>query len=109
MLWSMRGNHLVREARRRAGLTQSELAERAGTTQSAVARTERGMTTPSLEQLSKLVRAAGFDIEVRLVVHDDHDFTMAQRNRTLDVDDRVRNMKRAERFARTARRARRAH
>jgi transcriptional regulator with XRE-family HTH domain len=103
---AMRGNHLVREARRRAGLTQAQLAERAGTTQSAVARTERGVTTPSLDQLSRLVQAAGLDIEVRLVPFDDHDVSIARRNRTLGIDDRVRNMKRAERFARAARRAR---
>jgi transcriptional regulator with XRE-family HTH domain len=101
----VRGNHLVREARRRAGLTQAELAERAGTTQSAVARTERGVTTPSLEQLTRLVRAAGFDLDVRLVSHDDHDWTLAERNRTLDVDTRVRNVKRAARFARAGRQA----
>ena len=34
----MRGNHLVREARKRAGLTQAELAARVGTTQSSIAR-----------------------------------------------------------------------
>jgi len=48
----MRGNHLVREARRRASLTQTELARRAGTTQSVIARVEAGTTQPSLEYIS---------------------------------------------------------
>jgi transcriptional regulator with XRE-family HTH domain len=63
----MRGNHLVREARRRAGLTQTELAARTGTTQSAIARLERGHGSPTLERISKLVAACGFEVEVRLV------------------------------------------
>ena len=38
------GADLIREARKRAGLTQRELAERAATTQSSVARWESGST-----------------------------------------------------------------
>ena len=98
----------MREARRRAGLTQAELAERAGTTQSVVARTERGVTTPTLEQLTRLVRAAGFDIDVRLVPADDHDWTLAAQNRNLDVDTRVRKLKRSVRFAQAGREAAKA-
>jgi transcriptional regulator with XRE-family HTH domain len=96
---------VVREARRRAGLTQADLARRAGTTQSAVARTERGRTAPSLEQLTRLVRAAGFDLDIRLTPADDHDWSMAKRNLGLDVDTRVRNLERAVRFSRAGRQA----
>jgi predicted transcriptional regulator len=42
---------LIREARAEAGLTQSELAERAGTTQAAVARLERPGANPRLDTL----------------------------------------------------------
>lgn len=62
----MDGNELVRAARQRAGLTQAELAARVGTTQSAIARLERGTTSLTLERASRLVRACGFDLEVRL-------------------------------------------
>ena len=61
----MDGGALVREARTRAGLTQAELAERVGTTQSAIARLERG-TSLTLERASRLVRACGFDLQVRI-------------------------------------------
>ena len=101
----MRGTHLVREARKRTGLTQAELAARAGTTQSAIARIESGAVNPSLEHLSSLVRAAGFDIDVRLVPYDDHDLSMALRNRTLTPEQRLDNMLAFERFAREGRRA----
>jgi transcriptional regulator with XRE-family HTH domain len=88
----MRGTQLVREARKRAGLTQAGLAGRAGTTQSAIARIESGAVSPSLEHLTKLVRAAGFDIDVRLVPYDDHDLSMALRNRPLTPQQRVDRM-----------------
>ena len=101
----MRGTHLVREARKRAGLTQAELAARAGTTQSAVARIESGAVSPSLEHLSKLVGAAGFDIDVRLVPYDDHDLSMALGNRTLTPEQRLDNMLAFQRFADEMRRA----
>jgi transcriptional regulator with XRE-family HTH domain len=104
----VRGTHLVREARKRAGLTQAELAARAGTTQSAIARVESGAVSPSLERLTQLVQAAGFDIDVRLVPYDDHDVTMALRNRLLTPERRLDNMLAFQRFAAAGREAMRA-
>jgi|SRR5215207_8452206 len=78
------GNDLVREARRRAGLTQRELAERVGTTQSSIARLESGRTAPSFESVLHLVRACGFDLDVMLVERDDSAVEQAVRNRLLD-------------------------
>ncbi len=101
----MRGTQLVREARKRAGLTQAELAARAGTTQSAIARVESGAVAPSLKRLTELVRAAGFDIDVRLVPYDEHDLSIALRNRTLTPEQRLDNMLNAQRFGAELRRA----
>lgn len=105
MISPMRGVHLVREARKRAGLTQADVAARAGTTQSAVARVESGTVSPSLERLTELVRACGFDIDVRLVPSDDHEWSMVLRNRTLDPELRMKNMLAVEEFARMGREA----
>jgi transcriptional regulator with XRE-family HTH domain len=58
---------LIREARLRAGLTQYELAERAGRERSVIARWEQGSVAPSLETLLELVRACGFDLPLELV------------------------------------------
>jgi transcriptional regulator with XRE-family HTH domain len=55
---------IIREARRTAGLTQKELAERMGTTQSAVARLEARGANPRLKTLEKAVRATGRHLEV---------------------------------------------
>ena len=82
------GNDLVREARRRAGLTQQELAERAGTTQSAIARLESGGTTPSFDLVLRLVRHCGLDIDVQIVPYDDSDWTQAERLRSLTAAQR---------------------
>jgi transcriptional regulator with XRE-family HTH domain len=53
---------LLREARSRAGISQRDLAHRAATSQSVVARIERGQTSPSLETLQRLLAAAGFEL-----------------------------------------------
>ena len=57
------------KARAEQGLTQAQVAERIGTTQSAVARMEagRGKHSPSLATLSKYAEALGCELEIRLV------------------------------------------
>lgn len=54
---------LLRHARRRAGLTQRELAERSGVAQSHVARIESSAVDPSVTTLSVLLRACGTTLE----------------------------------------------
>jgi len=53
---------ILREARLRAGLSQEELARRAGVAKSTVGRIETGARVPSTELLERLVRAAGFEL-----------------------------------------------
>lgn len=60
---------LVRNARRKSGLTQRELATRLGTTQTAVARLEREGSNPRLATLERTLRAAGHDLELRARRH----------------------------------------
>lgn len=50
---------LVREARRRHGLDQAELARRLGTGQPAISRLERDVVSPSLDTLSRIFEAMG--------------------------------------------------
>lgn len=57
---------LVR-ARMDAGLTQTELAQRIGTTQSAIARLEGGGVSPSLSTLRRYAEATGTKLKVSLV------------------------------------------
>jgi transcriptional regulator with XRE-family HTH domain len=100
----MRGGHLIREARRRAGLSQAELAERAGTAQSGIARWESGQTSPSLDDIRRLVRLCGLDLEVAIVPYDGSDLAQAERLRDLSPQARVERHQRLSKKVRALRR-----
>jgi transcriptional regulator with XRE-family HTH domain len=59
----------ILKARSIAGVTQAEVAERVGTTQSAIARLESGSGkhSPSIATLQKYAHALGCRLELRLV------------------------------------------
>jgi transcriptional regulator with XRE-family HTH domain len=99
------GNDLVREARKRARLTQAELAERAGTTQSAIARIETGESAPSFDSVLRLVRLCGMDLDMMLVERDDSDWIQAQRLASLTPEERLRRHRRVASQMMTLRRA----
>ena len=54
-------------ARRQAKLTQAELAEKIGTTQSAIARLEGGRVSPSISTLRRYAEATGHQLQVGFV------------------------------------------
>ena len=54
-------------ARQRAGLSQAEVAQRMGTTQSVVARLESGRSMPSAASLSRYAAATGSRLHVELL------------------------------------------
>jgi transcriptional regulator with XRE-family HTH domain len=56
----------IRTARRRAGLTLRELGERAGTSHSTLSAYESGAKVPTVETLIRIVRAAGFGLDLEL-------------------------------------------
>ena len=56
----------LRWARKRAGLTQAELARRAGLSQPAVARLEDPDHNPTLDLLERVAKALGTRLEVGL-------------------------------------------
>ncbi len=65
--------HLIRMARRDAGLTQAELAARAHTSQAAISAYESGRRSPSVDTLARIIDAAGADLRMRLAPVDRHD------------------------------------
>lgn len=107
----MRGGAIIREARRRAALSQRELAQRLGTAQSVVARWERGTTSPSFDTVVGVVRACGYELDVHLVPIDEgfeHDWSLTEQNLALTPEQRLANHDRAVRFAEDLRRGRKA-
>jgi transcriptional regulator with XRE-family HTH domain len=54
------------EQRRTRGLSQQELAELVGTTQSAIARMERGQRPPKVDTLLRIANALDCELEIRL-------------------------------------------
>jgi transcriptional regulator with XRE-family HTH domain len=80
---------LLREARLRAGLTQSELGRRVRRSQSQIARWERGDVKPSLETLRELIRACGLELTFRLANYDDSYDEWIERYLALPVEERI--------------------
>ncbi len=58
---------LLRDARKRSGISQRGLALRAGTSQDAISRIERGVESPTLERLSNLLIVLGERLELSSV------------------------------------------
>ncbi|MGE3620413.1 MAG: helix-turn-helix domain-containing protein [Acidimicrobiia bacterium] len=57
---------LLHEARRRARLSQSDVARRAGVAQSVISAYESGRREPSVRTLTKLIEATGHDLSLEL-------------------------------------------
>jgi transcriptional regulator with XRE-family HTH domain len=60
----MTAERMLRHARRRAGMSQRELARSTGVVQPAIARIELGGVSPTIETLERLLAGAGFSLEV---------------------------------------------
>lgn len=95
--------NLIKLARRDGGLSQRELAKRAGTSQGAIAAYEAGQRSPTLETLTRIVRAAGRDLRIQVVAYDDHDDAMAAYEASLPDETRAALQRERARLRRQAR------
>lgn len=81
---------LIREARLAAGLTQAQLADRLGATQSAIAQLERPTANPTIDRLDATLRAAGRRLELAAVPHRPSvDETLLARNLRMTPAERL--------------------
>jgi len=91
----------------RSGVSQRQLARRAGTAQSVIARIEAGHTSPTWETLSSLLNAMGFEprleLEVR-VATSSHMLEDVSRILGLSPEHRLRELRNAAEFFALARR-----
>jgi ribosome-binding protein aMBF1 (putative translation factor) len=63
--WEEYNAQILLDARKNAGLTQQELAERIGANKGYVSRMERGLVTPSVSTLYRIAAAMGLAVELR--------------------------------------------
>jgi transcriptional regulator with XRE-family HTH domain len=89
--------NLIKQARYRSGLSQRELARRAGTSQATLSAYESGRKSPSLDTLARIVRASGQDLRITVVPQDGHDEVMARFEASLPA--RVKERYRARELA----------
>ncbi len=75
---------LLRQARERQGLSQRRLALRAGTSQDAISRIERGVEAPTLERFAQLMQVLG-----RRLVLDSEPVESSVPRSELDVADEL--------------------
>ena len=86
----MAPGQLLRETRRRHGLTQEQLAARARTSQAAISRIERGLVSPSVDTLAELLDLMGEELKLDVEPIDyGHDVTLLQQNLGLTVTQRI--------------------
>ena len=108
--------HLLREARRHAGLSQNDLAVRAKMPQSTVGRIEAGLVSPSLATLARILAAAGFELGAELkprrvtdavvdAYKKDIDRTLLRENLKKTPEERVSSLQALVRLADEARSA----
>lgn len=86
---------LLRALRQRAGWSQAALADRGGTSQSAIARYETGAATPALPTLQRLVAVMGHHLRVTTdPAPDAADVLLAEQLLAMTPSDRLRTLAR---------------
>jgi transcriptional regulator with XRE-family HTH domain len=99
---------LLRSARRRAGLTQRELARRARVPQPTIAAIESGRQDPRYETLSRLLAACGLYLDYMPHLGEGIDRTLISEQLKLTPLQRLRLMPREARYLRKLDKARQA-
>ena len=72
LLWNKREAayrvaRMIIHLRKAKGLSQTEVARRAGLKQPAIARLEAGAVKPSLDTIQRVVQALGKDVEIKII------------------------------------------
>lgn len=90
---------VVRKLRLSTGLSQRAFAQRAETSQPAIARYESGAATPSWQTLERLAEVSGRRVEISvMVIPEPHDVELAETLLTLTPLERLRTLARYSRL-----------
>ena len=90
----MRSADLLIAGRRRAGLSQEQLASRLGRTQPTIARWESGYQHPPLESVVEALHACGLELTVGMARYDDSYDTLIAGQLLMEPVDRVTRLAR---------------
>lgn len=88
---------LLLDARKRCGLTQLELAERAGVVRPLISQYETGKKDPSVSMLVRLLDACGMELRMQAAVVSDSNRDQYRRDREVGPEQARRNAQRARR------------
>lgn len=86
---------LLFDARRRSGLTQAELAERAGVVRPLISQYETGKKDPSVSMLVRLLGACGMELRMHAAVISEADKDQYERDAKVGAKQARRNAGRA--------------
>jgi transcriptional regulator with XRE-family HTH domain len=97
----MTSAELIREVRRRHGLSQRRLAVRAGASQAWISRIEQGRVSPSIESLQRLLTVMGetLNLEAESLVGDEEDEVWRELHRARPMAERLERAFDAAAFA----------
>lgn len=92
-------SNLLERARVEAGLSQDELAERAGTSRTTISAYEHGRKSPTMTTATRLLSSAGFELTIQ--PHISFSEVQLRRGRPVFVPDRLWRLSMREAFAST--------
>ncbi len=88
----MTPGELLRETRRRHGLTQEQLAARARTSQAAISRIERDLVSPSVATLAELLDLMGEELRLDAKpINYGHDVTLFEKTLAMTPSERLQH------------------
>ncbi|MGH3676164.1 MAG: helix-turn-helix transcriptional regulator [Mycobacterium sp.] len=94
--------NVLRVVRAKAGLTQRQLAEKAGVPYSTIAKIESGNRQPTHPTMAKILAAVDLSVSTQLVPYDDHDDVLWVQEQRRSPAERARIAAEQVRLAREA-------
>lgn len=94
--------NVLRVVRAKAGLTQRQLAEKAGVPYSTIAKIESGNRQPTHPTMAKILAAVDLSLSTQLLPYDDHDDVLWEQEQRRSPAERARIAAEQARLARDA-------